>query len=86
MMCPSTPSIAVGEDPLADADLGRGQAGAVHVLHGLGHVRHQLGQLRPELRHGIGHCAEHRIADDADIQNSHALFFLTVGGMGTNPV
>ena len=70
----------VGEDALADADLGRGQACALDVLHGFGHVGDELGQFRPELRHGIGDCAQHRIPDDADIQNGHVQSVLTVGG------
>ncbi len=73
---------AVGKDALADTDLRSGEAGAVHVLHGFGHVRDELGELRPEFRHRIGHCAEHRISNDADIQNGHVLSFLTVGVTG----
>ena len=73
---------AVGEDALADTDLGCGQARAVHVLHGFGHVGDKLRQLRPEFRHGIGNCAQHRITDDADIQNGHVQSVLTVGGDG----
>ena len=73
---------AVGENALADADLGCGQACAVDVLHGFGHVGNKLRQLRPEFRHGIGNCAQHRIPDDADIQNGHVQSVLTVGGGG----
>ena len=61
-------------------DLGCGQACPVHVLHGFGHVGNQLRQLRPEFRHGIGNCAQHRIPDDADIQNGHVQSVLTVSG------
>ena len=70
----------VGEDAQADADLGCGQAGALDVLHGFGHVGDELCQFRPEFRHGIGDCAQHRIPDDADIQNGHVQSVLTVGG------
>ena len=70
----------VGEDAQADTDLGRGQAGALDILHGFGHVGDELCQFRPEFRHGIGDCAQHRIADDADIQNGHVQSVLTVGG------
>jgi hypothetical protein len=76
----------VREDALADAHLGRGKACAVHVLHGFGHVGDKFGKLGSEFRHGLGDCAQHGIADDADIQDSHALFFLTVAAKGTNTV
>ena len=66
-----------GEHPQADAELRRGQAGAALVLHGLGEVLDELAQFLVEVDDGIGRRAQHRIAEQTDGLDGHAVLLLT---------
>ena len=46
----------------ADADLRRGNSGAVQLPHGVVHVAQQLAQLSVEAVTGVATCAQQRLA------------------------
>ena len=60
-----------GEHPQAHAELRRGQAGAVLLLHGLDQVGDEPAQLRVEVDDRVGRGTQHRVAEEADGLDGH---------------
>jgi hypothetical protein len=59
------------DEPLVDIDLGRGQAHAGRLVHGLRHVGDQPLQPLVEARHGTGDGLQARIGVLDDGKQSH---------------
>jgi hypothetical protein len=59
------------EHPQPDADLRRGQAGALRVQQRLGQVTHQPAQLLVEVHHRVGGAAQHGVTKQTDRRNGH---------------
>ena len=77
----AVPGGAVEDDqPLADPDLGRGEADAGGGVHGLQHVVGQAAQFGVEGRDRCGLLLEDRIGVVVNAQNGHPLLLKTTAG------
>ena len=65
------------DEPLVDADLGRGQPDAGGGVDGLDHVPGQPDDVVGDLVDGLRPPGQDRIADDKDVTNGHCFRYFT---------